>query len=278
MPLTRYAPSPTGRLHLGHAYAAWIAHLNSGDSGFLLRIEDIDYSRCKVEYVVGILEDLEWLGLKWKGDVVFQSQREPIYRAALEALKSRDLVYPCFCTRAEVMAAAGAPHGDEGPVYPGTCRGLSHEEATSLIEEGKEYCFRLNLAACLEQVEDISWMEIEFGRLSADPARFGDVVIAQKDSGLSYFLCSTLDDAKQGIELVTRGDDLRNSTVIQRILQSLLGLPEPEYFHHALVVDENGKRLAKRFDSLSVKTLREQGLTASQVFELATKNLRVSPV
>lgn len=241
-------------------------------------MEDIDYSRCKVEYVVGILEDLEWLGLKWKGDVLFQSQREPLYRAALEALKSRELVYPCFCTRAEVLAAAGAPHGDAGPVYPGTCRGLSHEEAASLIDEGKEYCFRLNLSASLDQVEDTSWMEIEFGRVSADPARFGDVVIAQKDSGLSYFLCSTLDDAEQNIELVTRGDDLRKSTVIQRILQSLLGLPEPEYFHHALVVDENGKRLAKRFDSLSVKALRDQGLTASQVFELANKNLRVSPV
>ncbi len=255
-----------------------MAQLNSRESGFSLRIEDIDFARCKVKHVVGIMEDLDWLGLKWQGEVLFQSKREAVYRDALDQLKSHGLTYPCFCSRAEIMAAAGAPHGDSGPIYPGTCKYLSKNEVQSKIEQGEDHCFRLDMEACLKQGVDVTWEEVEYGRIIGEPQNFGDVVIGQKDSGLSYFLCSTIDDAEQGIELVTRGDDLRSSTVVQRVLQSIMGLPEPEYFHHALVVDDTGKRLAKRFDSLAILTLRESGFSPERVFELALSNLKASPV
>ncbi|MBP0466632.1 tRNA glutamyl-Q(34) synthetase GluQRS [Roseomonas sp. PWR1] len=266
--VTRFAPSPTGYLHLGHAHAALFAWHRARAAGgrFLLRIEDIDPTRCRPEFTAAILEDLAWLGLDWDGEVRVQSRHLPEYRATLDALSARGLLYPCFCTRAdiarEIAASASAPHGPDGPLYPGTCRRLSRDERASRVARGEPHALRLDMAAALDGPLDF---EEEGRRFACDPARFGDAVLARKDVPASYHLCVTHDDALQGVTLVTRGVDLRPATDLHRLLQSLMGWPAPRYAHHALITDQSGRRLAKRDQAATIRDLRGQGLTPGEV-------------
>jgi glutamyl-Q tRNA(Asp) synthetase len=247
-------------LHLGHAFSALRAHDFARDQGgrFLLRIEDIDPGRTREDFVAGIEEDLRWLGLAWDGEAVRQSQRLPLYAEALERLKARGLVYPCFCTRAEIAASATAPHGDEGPVYPGTCRALSAEERARRMTD-EAHCWRLDMAKALPAVGDLEWHDATAGWVRADPGPQGDVVLARKDAPTSYHLAVTVDDAVQGVTDVVRGVDLFAATHVHRLLQALLGLPTPRYHHHPLLTDANGQRLAKRHGSPSLADLRAGG-------------------
>ncbi|KQS49901.1 glutamyl-Q tRNA(Asp) synthetase [Sphingomonas sp. Leaf198] len=256
--VTRFAPSPTGRLHLGHAVSAIRAHDYARERGgrFLLRIEDIDGTRSRPEFVAGILEDLGWLGLRWDS-LVFQSERLATYDVALEALKARGLVYPCFCTRAEIAASASAPQGDVGPVYPGTCRRLSAEEVAA--RGGVAHCWRLDMVKAVAITGVLAWHDAIAGTVVADPLSQGDVVLARKDAPASYHLAVTLDDAAQGVTDVVRGVDLFAATDVHRVLQALLGLPVPEYHHHPLVVDAAGRRLAKRDGARSLAEMRAAG-------------------
>ncbi|GAA0551744.1 glutamyl-Q tRNA(Asp) synthetase [Rhizomicrobium palustre] len=261
---TRFAPSPTGLLHLGHAYAALFAAMRG--ARFLVRIEDIDFTRCKPEYEAGIFEDLAWLGLSWDMPVLRQSMRMGAYSAALERLKSLGLIYPCFCTRAEIAAeiarAAEAPHGPEGPHYPGTCRALSYAQQAEKIAAGIPYALRLDTAKAAALAGDLYFEESGegvTGRIKAEPQRFGDIVLARKDTPAAYHLAVVVDDAFQGVNLVTRGEDLFTATHIQRLLQALLGLPEPLYAHHRLILDESGKKFSKRDRAVTLASLRESG-------------------
>jgi glutamyl-Q tRNA(Asp) synthetase len=256
---TRFAPSPTGRLHLGHAFSAIQAHDFARRQGgeFLLRIEDIDGTRSRPEHVETILRDLEWLGLSWDGDVVFQSQRLPFYQAALDRLNALGLLYPCFCTRADIAASISAPHGPEGPIYPGTCRGLVKPDLS------RPHCWRLDMAKALEILprsgEDLTFHDSRRGVVAADPAQHGDVVLARKDAPASYHLAVTVDDAAQGITDIVRGDDLLAATHVHRLLQALLDLPVPRYHHHGLLTGADGQRLAKRHNAPTLAALREAG-------------------
>jgi glutamyl-Q tRNA(Asp) synthetase len=262
--VTRFAPSPTGRLHLGHAYSALLAHDFARRRGgaFLLRIEDIDGTRSRAEFVAAIVDDLAWLGLRWDGEVVLQSARLPLYRDALARLMRQGLLYPCFCTRreieAEIAASAAAPHGPDGAVYPGTCRRLADAERKRLVTE-KPHAWRLDMAAALHLIPGaLIWLD--HGRsIPANPAQFGDVVLARKDAPVSYHLAVTVDDATQGITDVVRGEDLFAATHVHRLLQALLDLPTPRYHHHALILDQEGRRLAKRHGSPSLAELRAGG-------------------
>ncbi len=250
--VTRFAPSPTGALHLGHALSAVTAHAfaRRHNGRFLLRIEDIDGARSRPEHVDGILRDLAWLGLAWEGPVVFQSERLDRYEAARARLDAQGLLYRCWCTRAEIAAAASAPHGEEGPVYPGTCRGRGEGEGP--------YCWRLDMARAVAAAGPLTWRDR--GReVAADPARFGDVVLARKDTPSSYHLAVTVDDAAQGVTHVVRGKDLYAATHIHRLLQHLLGLPVPDYAHHPLIIGADGQRLAKRHGAPTLASLREAG-------------------
>jgi glutamyl-Q tRNA(Asp) synthetase len=274
-PVTRFAPSPTGLLHLGHAHSALIAWRAARQAGgrFLLRIEDIDRARCRPEFTEALLEDLAWLGLDWDGPLRVQSLHLAEYRAALDALLARGLLYPCFCTRAgiarEVAAIGAAPHGPEGVLYPGTCRRLPAEDRAARIASGVPYALRLDMAAALAITGPLSFEELGQGRLRCDPARFGDAVLARKDSPASYHLCVTQDDARQGVTLVTRGADLKPATDLHRLLQALMGWPEPAYRHHALLLGPDGKRLAKRDGAPSLRALREGGATPAAVRAMA---------
>ncbi len=267
--ITRFAPSPTGRLHLGHAYSALQSYDFARQHGgrFLLRIEDIDQGRCRAEFVDGILYDLQWLGLNWDGDVVFQSQRGGLYAEALDRLKSMGLVYRCTCTRAEIAASAGAPQGDMGPIYPGTCRHKQH------VADERPYCWRLNIERALDAVGPLGWDEKHLGPIQAKPKIFGDVVMARKDADTSYHLAVVVDDASQGVTHVIRGSDLFEATHVHRLLQALLNLPTPQYHHHQLLVDEEGNRLAKRRDSISLGAMRAAGMDPKDV----VKGLRDGP-
>jgi glutamyl-Q tRNA(Asp) synthetase len=272
--ISRFAPSPTGRLHLGHAYSAVHAHDLAQKAGgrFLLRIEDIDNTRSRAEFVAGIEEDLRWLGLDWDGPVVRQSERMPLYASALEQLKALDLVYPCFCTRAEIAASATAPHGEEGPVYPGTCRALTDRERVRRSAE--PHCWRLDMAKAVEiatsrphaSVEGMGssfgalrWHDASVGWVEADPLPQGDVVLARKETPTSYHLAVVVDDAAQGVTDVVRGVDLFAATHVHRLLQALLGLPAPAYHHHSLLIGPDGRRLAKRNGAPSLAALRAAG-------------------
>lgn len=275
--VTRFAPSPTGFLHLGHAHAALFAHRAAREAGgrFLLRLEDIDATRCRPEFAGAILEDLAWLGLAWDGDVRVQSAHLPEYRAVLDALAARGLLYPCFCTRAEiareVAEAAAAPHGPDGaPLYPGTCRHLAPAERARRIAAGAPYALRLDMARALAAVAGpLDYVERGTGRVACDPARFGDVVLARRDVPASYHLCVTHDDALQGVTLVTRGEDLRAATDLHRLLQALMGWPAPAYAHHRLLTDADGRRLAKRDRALTLRALRAAGRPAAAVRAMA---------
>ncbi|MBR2174715.1 tRNA glutamyl-Q(34) synthetase GluQRS [Sphingopyxis sp.] len=259
--LTRFAPSPTGELHLGHAYSAVLAHDAARGAGgkFLIRIDDIDGSRSREDYVGASLADLAWLGIDWDGDPVRQSARLGAYAAALDNLRARGLVYPCFCTRADIAASLSAPHGPSGAIYPGTCRGLSEIERTRRLAD-EPHCWRLDTARALAESGDLQWEEAGQGLRSADPAAHGDIVLARKDAPASYHLASTLDDADMGVTHVVRGADLIASTDVHRLLQALLDLPTPLYRHHALVCGADGKRLAKRDAAASLASLRAAGI------------------
>jgi glutamyl-Q tRNA(Asp) synthetase len=283
MIVTRFAPSPTGHLHLGHAYAAQFAHDLAKQSGgrFLLRMEDIDVTRAKAEFEDSIREDLAWLGLHWDGPIFRQSTRFDVYRRALDRLESEDLLYPCFCTRSdiagEIARAVEAPHGPEGPLYPGTCRMLSAAERKARVEFGLPYALRLNAEAAAKRVARLTFREDgagphgEHGDIAVNPLLFGDVVLARKDTPASYHLAVVIDDAFQDVSHVTRGNDLFAATHIQRVLQTLLDLPAPSYAHHKLILDANGRKFSKRDQSVTLRALREAGKLPSDIFALLGK-------
>jgi glutamyl-Q tRNA(Asp) synthetase len=273
--VTRFAPSPTGRLHLGHAYSALFARQLAEAAGgrFLLRIEDIDATRCKPEFEAGILEDLAWLGLRWEAPMWRQSERMAVYAEALATLEARGLLYPCFCTRKDIareIAAAGhAPHGPEGPVYPGTCRPLGAAERAERIAAGTPYALRLRMEDAIAAAGALTFTDRTAGRIAVDAAPFGDVVLARKEVPASYHLAVIVDDAAQGVTLVSRGEDLLPATHVHRLLQALLGLSEPEYAHHRLLADAAGRRFAKRDRSLTLEALRAAGRSPAEVRRMA---------
>jgi glutamyl-Q tRNA(Asp) synthetase len=261
--VSRFAPSPTGRLHLGHAYSALLAHdyARSRGGAFLLRIEDIDPGRSRAEHVDAIIDDLAWLGLAWDGEILYQSERLHIYAQALDRLKAAGLVYPCFCTRsaiaAEIAASAAAPHGPGGPLYPGTCRRLSPDERAARAAS-EPHAWRLDVAAAATRAGTLYWNDGDT-EVEAEPGAFGDVVLARKDAPVSYHLAVTVDDAAQGVTDVVRGRDLYAATDIHRLIQALLGLPTPLYHHHPLLTDARGRRLAKRHGAPTLADLRAAG-------------------
>ncbi|MDD3799996.1 MAG: tRNA glutamyl-Q(34) synthetase GluQRS [Novosphingobium sp.] len=250
---TRFAPSPNGPLHLGHAYAAIVAHDLARERGgrFLLRIEDIDGVRSRPELAAAFRADLQWLGLSWDGETA-QSGHLARYAAAGERLKAMGLLYPCHCTRAEIAAAA-REMGPDGPVYPGTCRGRHVDPAAG------DAAWRLDVARAMALTGPLQWTDALAGVQQARPDLFGDVVILRKEAPASYHLAATVDDAADGVTLVTRGMDLFAATHIHRLLQALLGLPVPQWHHHLLLVDEQGRKLAKRRGSPSLADRREAG-------------------
>jgi len=250
--ITRFAPSPNGHLHLGHALSAIIAHDLARDAGgtFLLRIEDIDGARSRPELADEFRRDLEWLGLEWF-EVPMQSTRIESYQSAAEDLLERGLLYRCTCTRSEIQAASQHA-GPEGPVYPGTCKGRA-------VDPTKPFALRLDVHKAMQEVGERIWVDALAGSVVADPREFGDIVIVRKEEPASYHLAATLDDAVDGVTLVTRGQDLFRSTHIHRVLQELLGLPVPDWHHHGLLMDENGNKLAKRRNSPSLADLRNSG-------------------
>lgn len=276
--VTRFAPSPTGLLHLGHAFAALYAAdlaLRSGGR-FLLRIEDTDLTRSRAEFEAAIEDDLTWLGLTWERPVRRQSEHFADYADALETLKSLGCAYPCFCTRkeieAEFAASVSAPHGPDGPIYPGTCRTLDRSERAARIARGDRFAWRLDVAKAVAVAGmPLSFEELgggpdgEHGTIAARPDQFGDFVLARKDAPASYHLSVVVDDALQGVTLVTRANDLFAATSLHRLLQALLRLPVPAYSHHRLICDAQGKRLAKRDHATALKTLRDQGVRAEDV-------------
>ncbi len=269
---TRFAPSPTGRLHLGHAYAALFAWEEARRAGgqFLLRIDDLDGTRSRPEYEQQIEADLTWLGLQWPEPLRRQSDCLPEYQAALERLRGMGLLYPCFCTRKaiqeEIARAGQAPQGPDGPLYPGTCRSLSTNEVADRMQAGQDYALRMDMTKTLDAAgHDLEWRDRAHGTFRADPGLLGDVVLARKDTPTSYHLAVAVDDAAQGVTLVTRGEDLLPATHLHRVLQALLGLPMPEWLHHRLITDDTGKRLAKRDDARALSTFREEGWTPQRV-------------
>jgi glutamyl-Q tRNA(Asp) synthetase len=275
MTVTRFAPSPTGLLHLGHAYAALFAFAEARKTNgrFLVRMEDIDLTRVRPEYEAAIYEDMRWLGLRWEEPVRRQSEHFADYRDALARLDALGVLYPCFCTRRdiqdEIARSGAAPHGPEGPVYPGTCRKLSAEEIAERKSAGRDYAMRLDLEKSMSLAgKNLDWQDLTHGRFTADPTPLGDVVLARKETPTSYHLAVVVDDAAQDITLVTRGEDLLSATHLHRVLQQLLGLPVPQWKHHKLITDEQGKRLAKRDNARALRTLREQGWSAEKVKEL----------
>lgn len=255
MNITRFAPSPTGRLHLGHAYSAALGR----DCGvqFRLRIEDLDQMRCRPQFVSAIYEDLEWLGIHWDGEVLVQSERGAVYTRALDVLRHRGLVYPCFCTRADIAAALEAPHGHAQAHYPGTCRNLPDDPER---RASQDHSWRLDAASALNIAGLPSWTEADGRTFQSARADFDDAILARKDAPAAYHLACVLDDAGSGVTLVVRAADLRSSTPIQRLLQELLGLPEPRYLHHLMVTHADGRRLAKRDLAPTLAAMREAGI------------------
>ncbi len=270
-PVTRFAPSPTGQLHLGHAYAAGFAAAAAGDGNFLLRIEDIDATRCREHYRAAIEDDLAWLGLQWQQPVLRQSGNFPAYAAALTQLRAQGLIYPCFCSRKaiqeEIAAAGQAPHGPEGAVYPRLCHRLIAAEREERMAAGESFCLRLDMAAALCQTGSLTWHDAVHGRQRAQPEAFGDIVLARKETPAAYHLAVVVDDAAQGVTLVTRGEDLLRATDLHRVLQVLLGLPEPRYHHHRLLTDSQGKRFAKRDKAVTLGALRQAGWAPERVWQ-----------
>ncbi|HEX7390432.1 MAG TPA: tRNA glutamyl-Q(34) synthetase GluQRS [Acidiphilium sp.] len=275
--VTRFAPSPTFYLHLGHAASALIGWRRARVSGgrFLLRIEDIDRTRCRPEYTQAIIEDLDWLGIDRDGPVRVQSEHMADYRVTLDALEAMGLLYPCFCTRSGIAAAMGAPHGSDPP-YPGTCRHFARSEAAERIERGDAFALRLRMDEAVRRAGTLRCHEEGEGWIAVDPASLGDVVLARKDTPASYHLCVTHDDAVQGVTLVTRGEDLRAATPVHVLLQRLMGWPTPSYAHHPLLADDAGRRLAKRDQAASLRDLRAAGMTPEAVRKIVS--CRIGPI
>jgi glutamyl-Q tRNA(Asp) synthetase len=277
--ITRFAPSPTGPLHLGHAHSALFGWTAARDRGgvFLLRIEDIDTGRCRPEFERQLMEDLFWLGLTWPDPVRRQSEHFDDYRAALHRLEALGVTYPCFCTRKEIeeeIARAGhAPHGPDGALYPGTCRHLPAAERSARQAAGEAFAIRLDVARASAIASAIagplSWQDHGAGRIDATPEILGDIVLARKDVPTSYHLSVTVDDFLQGVTLVTRGRDLFHATHLHRLLQALLGYPAPDYHHHGLLTNDRGERLAKRDKAVSLRSLRESAKTPAEVRAMA---------
>lgn len=290
MSVTRFAPSPTGFLHLGHAFSALTAFETARKSGgkFLLRIEDVDRGRARADCEAAIYDDLAWLGLHWEKPVRRQSEHFDEYKAMLTKLDGMGVLYPCFCTRKEiaeeVMRAGGAPHlmGPDGAVYPGTCRAFSPDERAQKMAVGPPYALRLDIAkalACIGHTlvfhEFGAGPDGETGKQSVQAARLGDVVLARKDMPASYHIAVVADDALQGVDLVTRGHDLFHATHVQRVLQTLLNLPAPNYAHHRLIVNEAGKKFSKRDFAVTLRSMRTAGVTPEgirQKFGFPTHN------
>lgn len=281
---TRFAPSPSGRLHLGHILAALAAQLLArtlapDQHECLLRIEDIDTTRCRQEFTNGILEDLAWLGLHFDGTPVRQSTRMSQYLAALEQLQQLGVLYPCFCTRKDVQAAiaqlANAPQGEDSAwidPYPGTCNELAQKQAQQLINKGVPHAWRLSCKRAAQLIGNtITWHDLHLGTQNVQVCKLGDAILARKDFPTSYHLAVVVDDAAQGITHITRGRDLVSATGIHRALQLLLGYPQPVWSHHRLLTDAQGVRLAKRNNALSIAHLREQGLTPQEVLAMVTE-------
>ncbi|CAA9505171.1 MAG: Glutamyl-Q tRNA(Asp) synthetase [uncultured Sphingomonas sp.] len=261
MRVSRFAPSPTGRLHLGHAYSAV---LGRRADRWLLRIEDLDPGRSRPEFVGGIMEDLAWLGLEHDGPTLVQSQRTALYAAALKQLRAESLVYPCFCTRADIAASLTAPHGDAGSGYPGTCRGLADDPER---RAATPHSWRLDGGKAIARAGLPVWQEADGTSFASAPDQIGDAVLARKDAPSSYHLACVVDDAATGVTLVVRGADLRPSTSVQRLLQVLLGLPEPTYLHHPLVMHADGRRLAKRDQAPTLAAMRVAGIDGRELAE-----------
>jgi glutamyl-Q tRNA(Asp) synthetase len=280
-PVFRFAPSPNGYLHLGHAYSALLNFdlARQGQGRFLLRIEDIDATRCRPEFEAAIYQDLAWLGIAWETPVRRQSEHLAEYRQALEKLTSEGLVYPAFESRAEIaklvaQCEANAPwprDPDGAPLYPGLAKSLSPEERTRLIESGIPYALRLDMAAACARAGDLGWIEHgegpdgESGAVTARPQAWGDVILARKETPTSYHLSVTIDDALQGVTDVVRGQDLFWSTSVHRLLQLLLGLPQPAYRHHRLVRDAEGRKLSKSTAATGIRELRAGEATPADI-------------
>jgi glutamyl-Q tRNA(Asp) synthetase len=269
-PVFRFAPSPNGYLHLGHAFSALTNYARCQAAGgrFLLRIEDIDPVRCRPEYETAILEDLAWLGLAWETSVRRQSEYMADYASALARLEAMGLVYPSFLSRAEIATTNSGRDPDGAPLYPGTDRDLPREEAEARVAAGAPYALRLRMADAIRVAGSaLSWREDDT-TVAADPAAWGDVVIARKETPTSYHLSVVVDDAAQGITHVVRGRDLSQATSVHVLLQRLLGLPSPAYHHHRLIVDASGRKLSKSDRDTSLRALRDSGKTPADIREM----------
>lgn len=281
--VTRFAPSPTGLLHLGHAYAALFAwRLTQSASGrFILRIEDIDRGRCRPEFEDAILEDMAWLGAEWESPVLRQSERIDVYAEALDRLDQQELLYPCFCTRAdiakEIEQSSAAPHthqhGPDGPIYPGICKALDGETRAARIADGEPHALRLDMNRATSLAGALTWIDRIRGEQTAQPEIFGDVVLARKDIAASYHLAVTVDDAAQGVTLVTRGEDLFAASHIHRLLQALLDLKVPEWHHMPLLANTDGNRLAKRDKAFTLRAMREAGTDPEDIWAMAIRQI-----
>ncbi len=281
----RFAPSPNGFLHLGHAFSALFTYKAAReDNGrFLLRIEDIDRIRCKDEFIYQIYDDLAWLGLEWQQPVRRQSDHMADYKKALDRLAALGVTYKCFATRTEIRLAAERQHGagkapcdpDGALVYPGLYRGLESDKTAQFVAEARPFCIRLDMKKALDMVggsltffESGSGPQQQTGKLVCQPEAWGDVIITRKDVPTSYHLSVVVDDALQGVTRITRGQDLFYATAVHRLLQTLLELPEPQYTHHSLIRDQTGRRLSKSAVDKSLKSLRQEGCSREEIYAL----------
>lgn len=273
--ITRFAPSPSGYLHIGHAYSALFGHeaarLSKGR--FLLRLEDIDAQRCRAEFELSIFEDLAWLGMPWHGKPLRQSDRLPAYADGLAHLQKMGVIYPCFCTRKqirmEVEQSGRAPHGASADlIYPGICRDIAQAERGARIAKGEPFAWRLDIDKALTLTGPLAWYDCRAGWIEAQPEVLGDPILARKDTPSSYHLAVVLDDHFQGVNLVTRGEDLFQATHLHRLLQALLGFEPPRYYHHNLVADSRGERLAKRNRAITLRHLRDIGRTPADIWRM----------
>ena len=274
----RFAPSPTGHMHLGHVFSALFAYEAAKKLGgkFILRIEDIDSQRSSKVFEESIYEDLEWLKIKYSTDIRHQDEHMDDYKGAIKELQKLGMVYPCFCSRsdikAEIMRAGNAPHEAEISIYPGTCRRLSKEERSEKISTETSFAWRLNIRAASKKLGNLVWTDLRLGKHTVPVGTMGDVVLARKDVPTSYHLSATLDDHIQRIGLVTRGEDLVSATHVHKIIQSLLELKSPIYLHHPLILDSKGVRLSKRTRAQTVKSLKTSGLKRDDVIDLFGKD------
>lgn len=275
-PVFRFAPSPNGRLHLGHAYSALLNYRLATQQGgrFLLRIEDIDTARCTPEFTRHVLEDLRWLGLEWEEPVRVQSEHFPDYQQAMLPFKERGLVYPCFCSRAQISAVSTGTDPDGAPLYPGTCRALSSGQAQERISRGEQHSWRLDMQKVMKAVpgpyEALRFALPSFRQeiFTVDPKRWGDVILVRKETPTSYHLSVVVDDALQDVTHIVRGADLEAATDLHVLLQKLLGLPAPLYHHHALIKSGEGEKLSKSRQSETLADLRARGVTPDQVIKM----------